>query len=210
MRLSKPTVRRVDPDDLRDLCQDLADRVRDFDPDVVVGIATGGADIAEHLVEALDGRPRLVITRSQRPGTRLKQRPLFSRLLKALPERLADPARWLEVEYREARYYLDRRRRRSARADVTGGQGRPERTSRIENPELLAAAVAGAARVVVVDDTLDSGDTLVGVTRAVEVANPGAQVVTAVIATTWRRPPVQADHVLHPRMLLRLPSSFDA
>jgi len=214
VRLSRPQVRRVDQDGLRELCRSLALQMGDFAPDVVVGIATGGADVAEHVVSALGGSPRLVITRSQRPGTRLKQKPLFAWALKAMPEALANAARWFEVEYREARYHLeasaDRLRAGGGLARRLLGARRPHPSSQIVRPDLLAAAVAGAARIAVVDDTVDSGQTLVGVTEAVAAANPAAQIRTAAIATTWRRPPVQPDYVIQGRLLLRLPSSFDA
>ena len=214
MRLSRPHVRRVDQEGLRELCRGLADQMRDFDPDVVVGIATGGADVAEHLVAALGGGHRLVITKSQRPGTRMKQKPVFAWVLQALPERVANAARWFEVEYREARFHLDewvdRRRASVGAARRFLGAGRPHPASQIVRPDLLAAGVEGAARIAVVDDTVDSGQTLAGVTAAVAAAAPGARVRTAVIATTWRRPPVEPDYVMHDRLLLRLPSSFDA
>jgi hypoxanthine phosphoribosyltransferase len=182
------------------LCTELADQVRGFDPDLVVGIATGGADIAQALAEALGGT-RLTIVKSQRPGTRIKQGRLVSRAIASLPERFANLARWAEVEYREARYYLEMRRHGVDRADLVG---------RIERLETLAEEVSGAKRVLVVDDTLDSGQTLRGVVQAVRAANPGAEIRSAVIATTWRRPPIVPDYVLQGRLLLRLPSSFDA
>jgi len=190
----------VTPAEVRALCTELADQVRGFEPDLIVGIATGGADIAAALAKALGGT-RLAIVKSQRPGTRIKQGRLVSRVIAALPERLADLARWAEVEYREARYYLQMFRH---------GVDRSDPVTRIERPESLAEAVAGASRVLVVDDTLDSGQTLRGVVQAARAANPKAEIRSAVIATTWRRPPVLPDYVLQGRLLLRLPSSFDA
>ena len=200
MVLQKPAVKQVTRAELGALCTRLADQVRDFDPDLIVGIATGGADIAEAVAEELGGT-RLVIVKSQRPGTLIKQGRLVSRVLSSLPEPLADLARWVEVEYREAVFYLHLRRHGVDRSDLAG---------RIQRPEVLAEAVGGASRVLVVDDTLDSGQTLRGVVQAVEADNPRAEIRTAVIATTWRRPPVRPDYVLQGRLLLRLPSSFDA
>jgi hypoxanthine phosphoribosyltransferase len=198
--LHRPAVKRVTHGELQAMCARLADRIRPFEPDLVVGIATGGADVAEAIAASLGGTP-VAIVKSQRPGTLIKQSRPVSRVLSSLPERLANFARWFEVEYREVAYYLRVRRH---------GEDRSDPQNRIVEPELLADAVARAARVLVVDDTLDSGQTLRGVVDAVREANPGAQVRTAVIATTWRRPPVHPDYVLQPRLLLRLPSSFDA
>ncbi|WP_298459329.1 phosphoribosyltransferase [uncultured Cellulomonas sp.] len=186
--------------ELRVMCAQLAERIRPYDPDLVVGIATGGADVAVAIAESLGG-PRVAIVKSQRPGTLVKQSRPVAGMLAALPERLANHARWLEVEYRELAYYLHVRRH---------GSDQSEPQSRIVDPEALAETVAEASRVLVVDDTLDSGQTLRGVVDAVREANPAADVHTAVLATTWRRPPVHPDYVLKPRLLLRLPSSFDA
>lgn len=199
--IRRPAVRSVSTAELHAFCLELADQVRDFDPDVVVGIATGGAEVAEEITRALGGTPRLVIVKSQRPGTRVKQGRLVSALLAALPQRAADLARWAEVEHRELLYYLKLR---------LHGADRTESQARIVRPDVLARAAEGAARVLVVDDTLDSGQTLSGVVAATRAASPTAEVRTAVIATTWRRPPIDPDHVLHDRLLLRLPSSFDA
>lgn len=200
MVLQRPAVKRVTHRELRAMCVELADRIRPFDPDLVVGIATGGADVAEAIAASLGGT-RVVIVKSQRPGTLIKQSRPVSQLLASLPERLANLARWFEVEYRELAYYVHVRRH---------GEDRSDPQDRIVDPHALAETVAGASRVLVVDDTLDSGQTLRGVVDAVREANRGAQVRTAVIATTWRRPPVHPDYVLQPRLLLRLPSSFDA
>jgi hypoxanthine phosphoribosyltransferase len=74
----------------------------------------------------------------------------------------------------------------------------------------LRAAAVGAQRILVVDDTVDSGRTLSTVTAAVRLVQPGAEVKTAVLASTWRRPPVRPDFCLLERTLLRMPWSFDA
>src|SRR3712207_9273001 len=90
--LQRPAVKRVTRGELRDMCVQLAGRIRPFDPDLVVGIATGGADVAEAIAHAL-GERRVVIVTSQRPGTLLKQSRPVSQLLASLPERLPNFAR---------------------------------------------------------------------------------------------------------------------
>lgn len=201
MATPRPVVKGLDNGQLRALCAELAEQVRSFDPDVVVGIATGGVDVAMEIARSLGTAPPVLIVKSQRPGTRIKEGRLASSTIKSLPLPLANLARVLEVEYREVRYY--------ARLSANGpDQALP--ASRIQGLDALAAGLVGAARVLVVDDTLDSGETMSGVLSATRSANPAAEVRSAVLATTWRRPPVTADYVLHPRLLLRLPSSFDA
>lgn len=201
MATLRPVVRGLDNSQLHAFCADLAEQVREFEPDVIVGIATGGADVAVSMAAALGTGARVVIVKSQRPGTKIKEGRLASSVIKALPRPMANIARLLEVEYREQRYYMRL---------MADGAERSLPQSRIEGLGALVEGLATAERVLVVDDTLDSGETMSGVLRATRDANPAAEVRSAVLATTWRRPPVKADYVLHPRLLLRLPSSFDA
>lgn len=203
MAVSRPTVQTLDDAGLENSARMLAVEVGGFDPEVIVGIATGGVPVAHGVSRELPGSPPVVTVKSQRPGTNVKRGALVSRSIKALPRVVADVARWAEVEFREARYYYAQHRRPHS-ADLSGSG------MRIVDPDALRDGVAGAQRVLVVDDTLDSGQTIAGVVEAVRRAVPRADIRTAVIATTWRRPPLRPDYVLRPRLLLRLPSSFDA
>lgn len=201
MGVQRPRVEGLDNSGLRSLCRRLADLVRTFQPDLVVGIANGGTVVAQEIVEALGRRPRLVVVTSQRPGTQVKSRPLVARAIRSMPRRLTNPARWLEVELREARHHLAHRRTTVLETPLVG---------RVASPHVLTAAMRDVERVLVVDDTVDSGQTLAGVVALAQRANRAAEVRTAVLASTWRRPPLQPDYVLEPRVLLRLPTSIDA
>lgn len=167
-----------------------------FAPDLVVGIETGGARVADAMVEGL-GAPRLVGVRVQRPATKLKSRLDLGRFFSRLPRGVVDHLRWAEVEMREAML-------RDRPAPVESAAGSLLATSGLQE------AAVDARRILVVDDTIDSGRTLTIVTRAVEMVNPAAEIRTAVLASTWRRPPVQPDYCLYGRCLLRMPWSFDA
>ena len=73
------------------------------------------------------------------------------------------------------------------------------------------AALENARRVLIVDDTVDSGKTLLAASEAVRRAiGEDVQIRTAVITSTWRNPPVRADYCLYDRTLVRFPWSFDA
>ncbi|RBY84637.1 hypothetical protein DQ241_17690 [Blastococcus sp. TF02A-30] len=174
----------------------MAEAVAQFEPDLVVGIETGGARVAEAMVDGL-GSPQLVGVRVQRPATKLKSRMSLGRLFSRLPRGVVDLLRWAEVEMREATL-------RSQGSSVESGARALLATSALQD------AATGARRVLIVDDTIDSGRTLSVVKRAVELAEPAAEIRTAVLASTWRRPPVQPDYCLYGRCLLRMPWSFDA
>ena len=199
MRLPAPPTHDVDQEHFEGLCRDLAERTRDFRPDLVVGIATGGEVVARVMLPFLHEEVGMVSIRLQRPATEVKQVLRVDRLLKRAPRRLVDLLRWVEVEYRELAYRLSRR--------ASG----PSVTSPRDQVALdLLHPVGEVRRVLVVDDTVDSGRTLRLAQELVRAVNPLAEVRTAVLTSTWRRPPVVADYCLFQRTLLRLPWSFDA
>lgn len=194
--IRRPLHRDLYAGDFTDVCVQLAEAVGEFRPDLVVGIETGGARVAEGMVATLD-HPDQVNVRVQRPATKVKSRLGVGRLAGRLPRAVVDRLRWAEVELREA---------------LVGSRPSPVESMACD---LLATtrlrdAAADARRILVVDDTIDSGRTLSVVRRAVEMANPGAQIRTAVLASTWRKPPLEPDYCLFGRTLLRMPWSFDA
>ena len=199
MRLLAPPTLDVDQERFEVLCRNLAESTRDFRPDLVVGIATGGEVVARLMLSHMHEGMEMVAIRLQRPATEVKQVLRVDRLLKRAPRPLVDLLRWVEVEYRELAYRLARR--------ASGPSvGSPRDQVALD----LLRPVEGAARVLVVDDTVDSGRTLSRACDLVQVVNPQAEVRTAVLTSTWRRPPVAPDYCLFERTLLRLPWSFDA
>ncbi|MGY5882438.1 phosphoribosyltransferase family protein [Modestobacter lacusdianchii] len=193
---ARPHRRDLYASELETVSGHLAKAVRDFEPDLIVGIETGGARVAESMLEQLPGAAYIAV-RLQRPATRLKSRLRLGSVVSRLPRRVADAARWLEVEVRESALS-----RRPAQPEV------PARD--LLRSTGLSDAAATAERILVVDDTIDSGRTLTTVAAAAAMARPTAEVRTAVLASAWRNPPVRADYCLFDHTLLRLPSSLDA
>jgi hypoxanthine phosphoribosyltransferase len=173
-------------------CAELAAKAQPMDPDAIVGIANGGAYVADAMSSSFLGRPHVVIVRLQRPATALKERLRLSDLLGTLPTPVTNFLRRVEVWAREAALST-RAPQESSSADLG-----------------LDPALARCKRILVVDDTVDSGRTLATVTEAVRTLAPGATVATAALATSWRRPPVMPDYLLYQRTLLRLPWSLDS
>ena len=182
--------------DFADACRRLAELVAPQRPDLLVGIATGGAWVAEAMQPHLPDAALLTIT-LQRPGTTVKDALRLGSGLSRLPRPVSNVLRWLEVEYREVSL------RRQVPADLE------ERAAQVAADGGLHTGQR-FRRCGVVDDTLDSGRTLRLAAAAVALAQPAASITTAVLASTWRRPPVQPDVCLFDRTLLRLPWSLDA
>jgi hypoxanthine phosphoribosyltransferase len=168
---------------------------RTYDPDLLIGIYTGGAVVAREMEASLPDAGRVDV-RLQRPGTAIKSRLRIGTVLSRLPRPLANACRWLEVEFREATL---------RRGDVDYASA----SARLAKDPALRDAVQSAQRVLVVDDTVDSGRTLGTVRKAVMMIGPDLDVRTAVLASTWRRPPHRPDFCLYDRTLLRLPWSMD-
>lgn len=195
---SSPPTRDVDQALFEQLCRDLAERTRDFDADAVVGIATGGEVVARAMQPFLTVGTDMAYIRLQRAGTSMKSVVRLDVLLRPLPRRLLDVMRWIEVEYREMAFRVSR----ASRAPVP----EPVDPVALEALEPLRSAL----RILVVDDTVDSGRTLRRALSLVNAVAPDAEVRTAVLTSTWRRPPVAPDYCLFTRTLLRMPWSFDA
>lgn len=162
-----------------------------FSPDVLIGIANGGA----HVVGALpnDRYINQFTCRLQRPSTAFKDRAsIGQRIVGALPYRVTDLLRVAED-------------RLAQRGSVTLPVAPP---SLDESLRIAARAICedGLRNIAVVDDAVDSGGTLVRVVGALrELLPPDADVRTAVITRT-RRPDqtlLEPDYFLFESTLCR-------
>lgn len=155
-------------------------------PDLVVGIATGGDRVAARMFVEV---PHVSVS-LRRPSTPRKERAgaLFG-LLRRMPRRVADLLRMAE-----------------ARILVS----RPARVLPLTLPPDVSAAIAGARRVLVVDDAVDSGATLRAVLDAVGSVAGDREVRSAALTVTTRHPLATPDHALwREGVLIRFPWSKD-
>lgn len=155
-------------------------------PDLVVGIASGGDRVAGRIF----GEVPHVSVSLRRPSTARKERAgmLFG-VLRRLPRRVAD---WLRMA--EARILASR----------------PARVMPLTLAPDVAAAIAGAQRVLVVDDAVDSGATLRAVLDAVKSVAGDSAVRSAALTVTTEHPLAEPDHALWRKgVLIRFPWSKD-
>jgi hypoxanthine phosphoribosyltransferase len=192
-------VETLDPDRLKQTALALyAKAAADFHPQIVIGVRTGGYHIAELMQAGFEPGVRLLDVTCRRPGTHKKsQSSLFQRTLKLLPRFINDRLRIVEH-----RMLLQRH--------ATVQQS--ERT--IPDSELAAIAVAldglDAARILVVDDAVDSGSTLLTVTKKIgAIASAHATIRTAAVTLTTRTSLIEPDYVIYRDVLCRFPWSFD-
>lgn len=179
----------------------LQGKVDEFEADLVVGIAKGGDVLARVMLEFARHRPTYVSVKVQRRGTKVKAR-LPS--LGALPGPLRFILRWVEVEYREFAYRMRRMSGRSwETTELTTGAIADLQSQLHEVASLIPS------RILIVDDTIDSGFTIALTEQAVRQAFPSAQIRSAVLASTWRHPPIQSFYCTYHRMMIRFPWSQD-
>jgi hypoxanthine phosphoribosyltransferase len=193
------STRTLGPDAFSAACGDLLRIVgRDYAPALLVGVRTGGLVVAETMADlASPPLPVLPLT-CRRPSTSFKSRlPGLKPLLGRLPESLLNALRRVEHHM------------------VTGTR-RAVRPTDINLAEAIAIGnwvrmSEGPARVLVVDDAVDSGVTLATVLRTLRAACPNDMTLrTAVITVTTRDPAVAPDYALYRGVLCRFPWSFDA
>ena len=173
-------------------CRDLEERIvaSGFEPDLVIGIATGGEYVASSMFEDV---AHLSICR-RRPSSSLKEKDgagIVFRILRRSPRYVADGLRILE-----SRLYRLRPAKHKREPVVLSADGQ--------------ASILASKRVLIVDDAVDSGSTLSSVLQAVQAVQDERDVRTAAITVTTRRPAVSPDYALYRNStLIRFPWSKD-
>lgn len=171
----------------------------EFQPDILIGIRSGGYVLAEVMAQdpAAASMALVPLTR-RRPSTKSKKLLNLKQFLGVVPRPVKNVLRRLEHRVLMAV---------TSRQEVEPMQPSPEE----ERALRTALAKAGAAcRILVVDDAVDSGATLLSVLRYIrEIAAPAAEVRSAVITVTHTDPMVEPDYTLYRQVLCRFYWSSD-
>lgn len=166
----------------------------DFQPDVVIGVATGG----QHVADAMNfsGDCQRLTVRRQRQVTRVKAAVGLRRILSVLPTQVNDLLRRMEMTARRTVFRLRNHEAESSEVVVIGGS--------------VDSILARPVKVLVVDDAVDSGGTLRDVIEFVRSHNAAAEIRSAVIVVTFEQPLVRPDFALWRQTIVRFPWSSDA
>ncbi len=174
-------------------CRQLVTKVcKSFDPDVIVGIATGGDRVGRLLFTYMQkAKPMLMYVEASasRPGTKSKKRALLS----LFPRVILDALRKFESWW--LRLF----------------PGTKERNFSMNPPKNVSELLSShASRVLIVDDALDSGTTLRCAYDYIDKNFPGCEIRTAVLTITNPSPDMEADYYLYNDcVLIRFPWSND-
>ncbi|NDU99869.1 phosphoribosyltransferase [Pseudoroseicyclus tamaricis] len=160
----------------------LARRVRldGYVPQLVVGIRRGGEHVARMAMEEFP-EGRLALVNRQRPGTKIKGGLRLGAVLPHLPYTVTDSMRRLEHRVRFRRHA-----RRPAGAD-TGRHAEPEGHG-------LGAGNFDERRILVIDDAVDSGETMTDVVSYLGERFPRAEIRTFAIAHTMPHSVLRPDY----------------
>ena len=179
-------------------CADLLAQVeRDYRPDMLIGIRTGGLLVAEAMARASGRALPVAAVTCRRFGTAAKRYvPLLASLLAVLPRTLADALRIAELRLLSA-------------GRARGGR-HPVDPAEIAGIGARLGAGSEPIRLLVVDDAVDTGVTLASVMHALRDAYPRATLRSAVVTVTLRSPLLKPDFTLYQEVVCRFPWSLDA
>lgn len=191
---SRYRVRTLDATALRQDALALATQAEGFAPQMLIGIRSGGYVVAEIMAARFPDARLLPIT-NRRPGTTAKQSSGMKTLLKRLPYAINDRLRIAEHLY------------------LTQLRAPKPRSFTPDTAELAAIGHAlreqPEARILLIDDAVDSGATLLGVRDSIQALASTAIVRSAALTVTTHAPLIQPDFFLHRYVLCRFPWSFD-
>ena len=196
----KYEVRTLDAYALREAAEKLmAMAEKDFSPNLLIGIRSGGYVVAEAMSESIGGRILLLPITRQRPSTeKKKQSAGFKEILARMPYLVTNRLRVLEHRL------------------LTEWKPKAPKPSFVPDPAEIAEIsyqlqqLGKDARILIIDDSVDSGATLLVVRDTiVALADEEAEVRTASVTITTPSPLIQPDFFLYQYVLCRFPWSFD-
>lgn len=164
-----------------------------YRPDCLVGIRNGGAYVSAQMAHCFPEAMRFDVSIS-RPTTRHKGS-AFRMLVGTLSRPVQDFMRKVESRIRT---WLHTERR-------------PVRMARLDDDFLAYLSRHPEAKVLIVDDAIDSGITIARLLKSLTSQFPKLRITTAVITVTTLNPAVQPDYALYRNQtLIRFPWSSDA
>jgi len=165
--------------------------------DMIIGIATGGAYVSRHVRTCFtqhgwQGSYREV--RLSRTSTDTKEKLGLDSLLSHLPYPVLDLLRNAEAYYHRLK------------RDPTPPESS---TVPVELPQEVTAEIQQAEHILLIDDAVDTGATLLRLRNTFAYLNPDVTITTAVLTVTQDDPYLFPDHTLYEDTLLRCPWAMD-
>lgn len=184
--------------DFSESCLLLSQKIdKEYNPDLVIGVLTGGGYVGREIFKTLSGMPgrKYAEIKIQRPDTKQKENGLLKLVLKYSPTFLLNWLRMLES------VVLEKKARKH----------NPKRSGTIAIPNDIDSFLKeNPKNILLVDDAIDSGATLNLLKEYLESHYDNVAIKIAVITVTTPHPIIDADFCLyHDRVLVRFPWSND-
>lgn len=175
------------PDNFVSHCQILESKSQSFAPDLLITIARGGDYVGANMFADV----KHVSVSLQRPTTKTKERGVFFKHI------IIHTPLWFRNMLRIVESTLLNVRKREI--------------DNVALPPDVVDAISCATRILVVDDAVDSGNTLAAIVNAINNNANYKKVASAVITVTKRKPIIVPDYTLYNNStLVRFPWSLDA
>lgn len=192
-------VKTISIEALTTLSYQLLKKVQEneFHPDTLIGIATGGIYISRPMHEELkkiSWQGGYYEIKLQRASTKSKKKLGLKLIFKLLPYSVLNILRILESKA------LEKLNHKSYDA---------KKEKEIKLSDALIKNIQNAKNILLIDDAIDSGTTLLAIKNVIYKINPKLTIKIAVLTVTHKSPYIEADYRLFDRVLLRCPWAED-
>ena len=170
---------------------------KDFIPDIIIGIRSGGYIVAEIMTKAAAHKPLLLAISRRRASTQQKNKIKgLKNILRLLPYFITNKLRIIEHKRLMTKPMAQQQEFIPDANEISALRG------------FLQARTN--SKILIVDDAVDSGATMKAVLELVrKEANSSCTIKTAAITVTTDAPLIQPDYILYSHVLCRFPWSFD-
>ena len=185
--------------ELRNEAFSLCNTIREdhFTPDIILGIATGGIYISRPMKECFEEKAWhgfYTEIKLSRHTTKIKKSINIKSILLKLPYSILNLLRMLEVTLFEK---------------MKSNTYNPNKESRVTLTKELQDNIKNANSILLVDDAIDTGTTLLAIKNVIKSLNPHITIKVAVLTVTHKEPYIEPEYTNYKRVLLRCPWAED-
>jgi len=166
-------------------------------PEIILGVATGGIYISRPIKEYFQANTWhgfYAEIQLSRHSTKLKKTINVKSILQKLPYCVLNPLRIFESSFFEL---------------TKPKQHHANKEKKVYLPDTLKEKIKKSKSLLLVDDAIDTGNTILSIKNAIQAINPHIVVKIAVLTVTHKRPYIEADYTNYKRTLLRCPWAED-
>ncbi len=195
---SSLTVRTLNNASLKQAADDINELIfKDFIPDIIIGIRSGGYVVAEIMAQSAPHKPLLLPISRRRASTEQKSKIKWLKtVLRFLPYAITDRLRMIE-------------HKKLMKQPVNEAQEFTPDAAELSTLRGFLQARKNS-KILIVDDAVDSGATMKAVLDLLDKeADPSCIIKTAAITVTTDNPIIKPDYALYNHVLFRFPWSFD-